>query len=254
MSLFDFLTQPRTSVQPGAVTPNATALDQDGLLSSVGPMSQAPVVTEKPSLLSGALKYLGSNQNLMGIAAGLKGLGGDENAGFEVAQLNQQRQQRQQQAQAQQKKQADLQRKNAAFKAAYRPGADGKVRFDPAAYVDALGDAGEADIGEIASMHNAMAPKTGVSGDTPYTMDDETGGVTWGQPRPMSHSEQLAEQRAQEQERRNQVLEDIMRGNLDVRRGQLGVSQHREGRVGAGGGGHGGGGVPALPPGFMVEK
>ena len=99
-----------------------------------------------------------------------------------------------------------------------------------------------------------------MDGGYAYQTDPFTGETVFGDQRPMSYNEQIAQDRMEEQERRNQVLEQIAMGNLGVRQGQFGLSRQREGRIasqpkGSSGGGLGGAGAPApLPPGFRLVR
>lgn len=118
-------------------------------------------------------------------------------------------------------------KKAAALKAAYVNG-----KFNPQAYIEAMGN--EASLDDLTGA-TRLAPKGGVDGGYAYTTDPFTGETTFGGQRPISRAEQLAQERFDEQERRNQVLEDIARGRLGVAQGQLGVSRDRLNRPSGGG-------------------
>lgn len=126
------------------------------------------------------------------------------------------------------KQQAQRTKQSAALRAAYQGG-----KFNPQAYIDAM--AGDVTPDELAGF-TKLAPKAGVDGGFAYTQDPFSGETQFGAQRPMSYTEQIAEDRLNEQERRNQVLEGIALSNL-------GLSRQREGRLAAGGGG--GGGAPS---------
>lgn len=110
-----------------------------------------------------------------------------------------------------------------ALRQAYQNG-----RFNPQAYIEAM--AGDVTADELGGF-TKLAPKAGVDGGFAYTQDPFSGETQFGAQRPMSYNEQIAEDRLDEQERRNQVLEQIAMGNLGVRQGQLGLGQQRERRV-----------------------
>ena len=153
---------------------------------------------------------------------------------------------------AEEKQQAARARQSAALRASY---VDGK--FNPQVYIEAM--AGDVTADELGGF-TKLAPKGGVDGGYAYQTDPFTGETVFGDQRPMSYNEQIAQDRLDEQERRNQVLEQIAMGNLGVRQGQLGLSRQREGRIasqpkGSSGGGLGGAGAPApLPPGFRLVR
>lgn len=242
MGLLDFFTQPKLTATPGQINENQRAYDQNGLLTDVGPMQGAPVLKEQPSLLSRVGNFLTSPQNMAAIGAALHNASGGS-GGVEMAQqIGERRRQEEKQAVDKAKALADLQRKNAAFKAAYRNG-----KFDPQAYIDAIGDTGDAT--EAFSLAKALAPQGGVDGGTAYTRDPITGEVTWGEQRPMSYAEQQAIER-------DRALEEYRRAQLEDADERIAISRSREGRISRGGGGgrSGGGAVPALPPGFVIEK
>ena len=137
---------------------------------------------------------------------------------------------------AEEKQQAARARQAAGLRASY---VDGK--FNPQAYIEAM--AGDVTADELGGF-TKLAPKAGVDGGYAYQTDPFTGETVFGDQRPMSYNEQIAQDRLDEQERRNLVLEQIALGNLGVRRGQLGLSQQREGRIASGAGGSNRGGSP----------
>lgn len=153
---------------------------------------------------------------------------------------------------AEEKQKAARAKQSAALRASY---VDGK--FNPQAYIEAM--SGDVTADELGGF-TKLAPKAGVDGGYAYQTDPFTGETVFGDQRPMSYNEQIAQDRLDEQERRNQVLEQIAMGNLGVRQGQLGLSRQREGRIasqpkGSSGGGLGGAGAPApLPPGFRFVR
>lgn len=153
---------------------------------------------------------------------------------------------------AEEKQQAARAKQSAALRASY---IDGK--FNPQAYIEAM--AGDVTADELAGF-TKLAPKGGVDGGFATSTDPFTGETTFGAQRPMNYNEQIAQDRLDEQERRNLVLEQIAMGNLGVRQGQLGLGQQRESRIasqpkGSSGGGLGGAGTPApLPPGFRLVR
>lgn len=261
MALLDFLTQPRLKVTRGDqmnVTPYAPAEQPapDGLLSSaVEPMQmgapeqmmQAPDIEQKPSLLQGAWDWIKSPQGRLMIGAGLKSLGGDENAGYEAAQIGARMRDERRALEKEAQAKDDLARKNAAFKAAYQDG-----RFNPQAYLDAIGDEGDAS--EAFSLAKALAPQGGVSGDTSYTRDPITGEVTWGEERPWSRRDQEAADKADEMAAYREILAEVAKGRLGVSEAQAALARQREGRIAAGGGKSGAAkaGVPAPPSGFRI--
>lgn len=153
---------------------------------------------------------------------------------------------------AEEKQQAARARQAAALRASY---VDGK--FNPQAYIEAM--AGDVTADDLAGF-TKLAPKGGVDGGFATSTDPFTGETTFGEQRPMSYNEQIAQDRLDEQERRNLVMEAIAQGRLGVAQGQLGLGQQREGRIasqpkGSSGGGLGGAGAPApLPPGFRLVR
>lgn len=155
---------------------------------------------------------------------------------------------------AEEKQQAARARQAAALRASYVNG-----KFNPQAYIEAM--AGDVTPDELA-VFTKFAPKGGVDGGFAYTTDAFSGDTTFGDQRPMSYNEQIAQDRLDEQERRNQVLEQIAMGNLGVRQGQLGLSRQREGRIasqpkGSSGGGVSGAlpaGIPPPPGGYRIVR
>lgn len=139
---------------------------------------------------------------------------------------------------------SERQRRNEALKGAYRNG-----RFDPQAYIEGVGDAGDAtDAFDIAKV---TAPKAGVDGGYSYTQDPMTGETQWGEQRPMSYSEQLAEERAAELEEYREEM--LKQGWARVGQGgeRIGLARQREGRIASG---PRAGGIPAPPPGFRPVR
>lgn len=201
MGLFDFIRRPvqgavddTRGFLDGLMSPGIQATPQpmeDAPVGDVGQMRRPDVLTQKPSLLEGLGKYITSSDGLMALGAGLKGLSGDDNAGFEVAQMQRQRRAdaEREAEKAQAKAEADAQKQkqqalNQAFWNAFDP--DGK--FNRAKYaenVKAVGT-GYADPKD----YLATVPQTGVSGDTAYERDPVNGGITWGEERPWSRRDQ----------------------------------------------------------------
>lgn len=124
---------------------------------------------------------------------------------------------------AEEKQKATRARQAAALQAAY---VDGK--FNPQAYIAAM--SGDVTPDELAGF-TKLAPKGGVDGGYAYQTDPFSGETVFGDQRPMSYSEQIAQDRLEETERRNRELEALARGGLAVRQGQLGLSRQREGRI-----------------------
>lgn len=243
MGFLDFITKPRFEATPGdqmEVSPyeQPQAQPNDGLLSAVPEalemgapqqMQGAPTLEEQPSLLSGVWDYLKSPQNLAALGGALKNYSGGEGGVEQAMAIGDRRRHDEQRNEAEEKAKADLAKKNAAFKAAYQGG-----RFDPQAYMAAIGDGGDA--AEGFSLAAKLAPKGGVDGGTAYTEDPITGEIVWGEQRGMSPAEKLAEQRAQQ-------LEEYRRQQLEDADERIALARQREGRVAAGprrGGGGGG--------------
>lgn len=261
MGFLDFLTQPRISAKPRdqlTITPyEQNAPPQDGLLSTlVEPMQQAapqqmqrmPQLEEKPSLLSGAMKFMTSPQMLAAIGAGIKGDG----TGVQIAaQLGQQRRELEAMAQKDAKAKADLARKNAAFKAAYQDG-----RFNPQAYLDAIGDEGDAL--EAAQLARELGPKRKVFSNThgvfAYDENDPESEIEtldeYERPAPVGF--EYDEAGVLRPVRGGPADPEYIRQAADVRREAV-VSRPMPSR-GGGRGGRGGSSVPPLPPGFVIEK
>lgn len=214
MGLFDFL-KPSQTVNPGESF-NATLGDQKlGLLQTAptaGPQEGFLDRFRKPNEqgLSGADKLFAIGDVLGGNADGamkyLSGKTQEHKAGQQLEQAK-----------------ADRAKKNAAFKAAYQGG-----KFDPAAYLAGIGD--EADLGEAFTLATKLAPKAGVDGGTPYTQDPFSGETTWGDRRPMSYSEEQADERAA-------ALEAYREAQLADADERIALSRQREGRIAGGRGG-----------------
>lgn len=231
--IFDFLNEmggtPATQGQPVSALPDITPMQQQPLPDLVTPMQQPQL---DPGGLKGVLSGLTKTGDdgvtfadklyaaggIMRDDPGAMGAINSRRAEFKAEQKTQA---------AEQKALAERQRKARALQSAY---IDGK--FNPRAYIDAL--AGDVTADELAGF-TKLAPKSGVDGGFAYTQDTFSGETQFGAQRPMSYTEQIAEDRLNEQERRNQVLEGIALSNL-------GLSRQREGRLAAGGGG--GGGAP----------
>lgn len=228
---------PSAPIDPGMSAPQgmtrvATGFspsDDNPVARQLGPTAEfrnLPHMETQPGLLHQAWNYVKSPEGLMTVGTALRASGGDEGAFQDQARM-------QQSMQAQRDRQEQIAHRtkaNAAFKAAYQGG-----KFDPKAYTDAMSGDPLFDASDVADLQKTFAPKTGVDGGSAYTIDPD-GSIHWGEQRPLSHSEEAQIAREQEAERRNQVLEDIARGNLAVRQGQLGVSQQRATHVGASGG------------------
>lgn len=266
MGFLDFITKPRfsaTPTDPLSVTPYeqpAATYGNDGLLSAVPElagmaapqqMNQMPDLEEKPSILSGVWDYLKSPQNLAALGGALKNYSGGEGGVEQAMAIGEQRRGEARQNAAMEKAKADLARKNAAFKAAYVNG-----RFDPQAYLAAMG--GEGDMAEGFSLAAKLAPEGGVDGGTAWTRDPLTGETTWGERRGPSHGEELADERNDETAQYREIMLELRRQAEErmARQGdaRIGLSRQREGRISSGGGGGGHGPVPALPAGFVIEK
>jgi hypothetical protein len=155
------------------------------------------------------------------------------------------------------REQADRQRQNEAFKGAYRDG-----KFDMGAYVEALGDSGDAV--EAVDIAKAFARKGGVDGGFAYTTDPMTGEVEWGEQREPSYSERLSAERVEDNEEWRDFMRDLYRQREDrmtrqgdarigISRGNQGIAAQRESRLGSKAGGAPAG-VPAPPPGFRFVR
>lgn len=262
MALLDFLTQPRLKVTRGDqmnVTPYAAPEEGagDGLLSSaVEPLqmgapetlTQAPQIEEKPSLLQGAIKFLTSPQSIAALGAGLNG---DPASVQMAADIGARRRDMAAKAEAEQKAKADLARKNAAFKAAYQDG-----RFNPQAYLDAIGDEGNAL--EAAQLARELGPKRKVFSNThgvfAYDENDPESEIEtldeYERPAPVGF--EYDEAGVLRPVRGGPADPEYIRQAADVRREAV-VSRPMPSR-GGGGGGRGGSSVPPLPPGFVIEK
>lgn len=259
MALLDFLQGiGKTSVPITPFNPNAPVDGPD--LGGVDPTemgafgaSQAPAQPKKEGLLS---RIMATGDDGVTFGDKLYAAGGIiKGDGDPLSQINAKRAEfktNEKTRLAEEKQQAARARQAAALRAAY---VDGK--FNPQAYIEAM--SGDVTADELGGF-TKLAPKAGVDGGYAYQTDPFTGETVFGDQRPMSYNEQIAQDRMEEQERRNQVLEQIAMGNLGVRQGQLGLSRQREGRIasqpkGSSGGGLGGAGAPApLPPGFRLVR
>jgi hypothetical protein len=262
MGFLDFLTKPRgmnvtergkMMVSPYESGPN----DSGGLLSSlVEPMQQGapqemtqmPDIKPGPSLLGGLKDRLMAEKDGVGFADRLFAVGevlqDRDGMGYLSGKRDKYRVDQEAVAEKAEAK-ADLARRNQAFRNAYRDG-----KFDPQAYMAAIGD--QADASEAFLLADKLAPKAGVSGDTPYTIDNQ-GNVTWGEERPWSRRDQEAADKADEMAAYRDILADIARGRLSVSQGQAALARQREGRIAAGGGRGGAGGPPPPGPGWNVQ-
>lgn len=258
MALLDFLQGiGKTSVPITPFNPNAPVDGPD--LGGVDPTEmgafagQAPAQPKKEGLLS---RIMATGDDGVTFGDKLYAAGGIiKGEGDPLSQINAKRNEykaNEKTRLAEEKQQAARARQAAALRASY---VDGK--FNPQAYIEAM--AGDVTADDLAGF-TKLAPKAGVDGGYAYQTDPFTGETVFGDQRPMSYNEQIAQDRLDEQERRNLVLEQIALGNLGVRQGQLGLSRQREGRIasqpkGSSGGGLGGAGAPApLPPGFRLVR
>lgn len=258
MALLDFLQGiGKTSVPITPFNPNAPVDGPD--LGGVDPTEmgafagQAPAQPKKEGLLS---RIMATGDDGVTFGDKLYAAGGIiKGEGDPLSQINAKRNEykaNEKTRLAEEKQQAARARQAAALRASY---VDGK--FNPQAYIEAM--AGDVTADELGGF-TKLAPKAGVDGGYAYQTDPFTGETVFGDQRPMSYSEQIAQDRLDEQERRNLVLEAIAQGRLGVAQGQLGLSQQREGRIasqpkGSSGGGVGGAGAPApLPPGFRLVR
>lgn len=261
MGFLDFLTKPRMSATPQdpmTVTPyeQPQAEPMDGLLSAVPErlemgapeqMIRPPQLEEKPSLLAGIGERLTKEKDGVGFWDRLYAAGEVVGGGDGMGYLQGKRDTYAKTLEKQQAKE-DLARKNAAFKAAYRDG-----KFNPQAYLDAIGEDG--DVAEAFSLADKLRPKTGVSGDTPYTIDNE-GNVEWGEERPWSRRDQEAADKNDEMAMYRELMAAVAQGRLSVAEGQAALARQREGRIAADGGKGGGkgGGPPPPGPGWTVSQ
>ena len=259
MALLDFLQGiGKTSVPITPFNPNAPAEGPD--LGGVDPTEmgafgsgQAPAQPKKEGLLS---RIMATGDDGVTFGDKLYAAGGIiKGDGDPLSQINAKRTEykaNEKTRLAEEKQQAARAKQSAALRASY---VDGK--FNPQAYIEAM--SGDVTADELGGF-TKLAPKAGVDGGYAYQTDPFTGETVFGDQRPMSYNEQIAQDRMEEQERRNQVLEQIAMGNLGVRQGQFGLSRQREGRIasqpkGSSGGGLGGAGAPApLPPGFRLVR
>ena len=258
MALLDFLQGiGKTSVPITPFNPNAPTEGPD--LGGVDPTEmgafagQAPAQPKKEGLLS---RIMATGDDGVTFGDKLYAAGGIiKGDGDPLSQINAKRTEykaNEKTRLAEEKQQAARARQAAALRASYVNG-----KFNPQAYIEAM--AGDVTADELAGF-TKFAPKGGVDGGFAYTTDVFSGDTTFGAQRPMSYSEQIAQDRLEETERRNRELEALARGGLAVRQGQLGLSRQREGRIasqpkGSSGGGLGGAGAPApLPPGFRLVR
>lgn len=267
MGLFDFIRRPvqgavddTRGFLDGLMSPGIQATPQpmeDAPVGDVGQMRRPDVLTQKPSLLEGLGKYITSSDGLMALGAGLKGLSGDDNAGFEVAQMQRQRradaEREAEKAQAKAEAAAEKQRKqvlNQAFWASF--GDDGK--FDRARYAQLVKENAGAyvdpeDFTAALTAGRAAGPKYGISGGASYTQDQDTGETTWGDVNPVEAEKQRLQALRDQYARQHQlVMEKIASGQLSVAQGRLALSRlQHEARVAAGGYGTPGVGSVAVP-------
>lgn len=258
MALLDFLQGiGKTSVPITPFNPNAPVDGPD--LGGVDPTEmgafagQAPAQPKKEGLLS---RIMATGDDGVTFGDKLYAAGGIiKGDGDPLSQINAKRTEykaNEKTRLAEEKQQAARARQAAALRASYVNG-----KFNPQAYIEAM--AGDVTADELAGF-TKLAPKGGVDGGFATSTDPFTGETTFGAQRPMSYSEQIAQDRLEETERRNRELEALARGGLAVRQGQLGLSRQREGRIasqpkGSSGGGLGGAGAPApLPPGFRLVR
>lgn len=261
MALLDFLQGiGKTSVPIAPFNPNAPTEGPD--LGGVDPTemgafgaSQAPAQPKKEGLLS---RIMATGDDGVTFGDKLYAAGGIiKGDGDPLSQINAKRAEfktNEKTRLAEEKQKAARARQAAALRAAY---VDGK--FNPQAYIEAM--SGDVTADELGGF-TKLAPKAGVDGGYAYQTDPFTGETVFGEQRPMSYNEQIAQDRMEEQERRNQVLEQIAMGNLGVRQGQLGLSRQREGRIasqpkGSSGGGVSGAlpaGIPPPPGGYRIVR
>ena len=229
MALLDFLQGiGKTSVPITPFNPNAPMDGPD--LGGVDPTemgafaSQAHAQPKKEGLLS---RVMATGDDGVTFADKLYAAGGIiKGDGDPLSQINAKRAEfktNEKTRLAEEKQKAARARQAAALRASY---VDGK--FNPQAYIEAM--SGDVTADELGGF-TKLAPKAGVDGGYAYQTDPFTGETVFGDQRPMSYNEQIAQDRLEEQERRNQVLEQIAMGNLGVRQGQLGLSRQREGRI-----------------------
>ena len=269
MALLDFLTKAQgltaSPQEQTMVSPFGAGLDApqgDGLLSAMGPqmmqqgpaetMTRMPQISPGPSLLDGIKDGFGKMKDPgsdgISFLDRIYAAADEYDTGNGMAHLQGKRKEHQSTLDKAAAGQA-LARKNAAFRGAYRDG-----RFDPQAYMDALG--AEDDASDAFSFAKAAAPQGGVDGATAWTRDPFSGETTWGEQRQESPAERERAAQNDEMMAYRQEMMELRRQQEERARRQgderIGLSRQREGRVAAGGGGRGG--VPPLPPGFMVEK
>lgn len=242
MALLDFLQGiGKTSVPITPFNPNAPTEGPD--LGGVDPTEmgafagQAPAQPKKEGLLS---RIMATGDDGVTFGDKLYAAGGIiKGEGDPLSQINAKRTEykaNEKTRLAEEKQQAARARQAAALRASYVNG-----KFNPQAYIEAM--AGDVTPDELAGF-TKFAPKGGVDGGFAYTTDVFSGDTTFGAQRPMSYSEKIAQDRLDEQERRNREIEALARGGLAVRQGQLGLSQQREGRIASGAGGSNGSGSP----------
>lgn len=171
-------------------------------LPDPGPMQTAPQMVEQPGFFA-RQRIPGADgiSNADRILMGLMSLNGDTQGAVQYGGN----------LKKTAKDDADRAHKNAALKAAYANG-----KFDPAAYMKALGNSGDA--ADALSIAKELAPKAGVDDGFTYTIDPVTGEVRWGGQRAASHAEESTAARAAAQQAHEQALEAIALGRLDVER------------------------------------
>lgn len=226
MGLFDFM---RGGMSPAAgkgfagkfgMNPNmnpamAPEMADPGMLMTAPTMQQQPGIMER--MRQPNADGIGLQDRLMMAALALQGQGGaalQYRSGLKK--------------QAQEK--GDRSRQNEAFRGAYDP-VSGK--FDPAKYLEAIGDAGDAT--DVADLQKAFAPKTGVDGGFSYSINPTTGQVEWGDQRPMSYNEEAASERMDDNEQWRSFLRDLYERREDRMQTQgaerIGLARQREGRI-----------------------
>ena len=257
--LLDDFTQPGIEATPGevvqgtqrlapgvnpAMAPEGLGYGENGPVTDVGPMMRPDVIRQKPSLLSELGSYVTSRDGLMALGAGIKGLSGDDNAGFEVAQMQRQRaadaERMAEKAKAKAEAQAEKQRQQALNQAFWDSfNEDGS--FNRARYAQVArqmgGMADPRDFTEALTAGRAAGPKYGISGGVAYTQDQDTGETTWGEMNPVKEAEQ-ARQKAMDafNQEQSRIRTAIAQGQLSVAQGRLALQQAaHKARLAAGG-------------------